>query len=120
MTIGPKSSAAIDAALKAAPENPRVALQAGVGAFYTPKMFGGGLDKAEKELRRAEKLFAAESTNQAWPNWGRLDVLAWLGQVRAAQGDREGARRYYERALQAQPDYAWVRMVLLPALEKAK
>src|ERR1051325_9289104 len=64
MTLGPKSSAAIDAALRLAHDNPRVALQSGVGAFFTPKMFGGGIDKAEKEIRRAETLFAKESTNQ--------------------------------------------------------
>ena len=118
MTIGPKSSAAIETALKLARDNPRVALQAGVGAFFTPKMFGGGLDKAEKEIRRAEMLFAKESTNQPWPNWGRLDVLAWMGQVLAAKGDREGARAYYDRALKLQPDFGWVRFVLLPALDK--
>ena len=118
MTLGPKSSGAIDTALKLARDNPRVALQAGVGAFFTPRMFGGGIDKAEKEIRRAEKLFAEESTNQPWPNWGRLDVLAWMGQVLAAKGDRQGARAYYERALQLQPDYGWVRHILLPALDK--
>ena len=118
MTLGPKSSASIDAALKLARNNPRVALQAGVGAFFTPKMFGGGTDKAEREIRRAEKLFAEEPTNQPWPNWGRLDVLAWMGQVLAAKGDREGARSYYQRALALQPDYGWVRYVLLPALDQ--
>jgi tetratricopeptide (TPR) repeat protein len=118
MTLGPKSSASIDTAMKLARDNPRVALQAGVGAFFTPKMFGGGIDKAEREIRRAEKLFAKESTNQPWPNWGRLDVLAWMGQVLAAKGDRQGARTYYERALELQPDYGWVRHILLPALDK--
>jgi tetratricopeptide (TPR) repeat protein len=118
MTLGPKASAAIDAALKTAPDNPRVVLQAGISASYAPKAFGGGIEKAEKSFRRAEQLFAAEPLNQPWPSWGKLDVLAWMGQVLAAKGDREGARRYYERALQIQPDYAWVRRVLLPALDK--
>jgi tetratricopeptide (TPR) repeat protein len=118
ITTGPKASSAIKTALRLAGENPRVALQAGVSALMTPGMFGGGLDKAEKELRRAEELFAHQPGDQAWPNWGRLDVLAWMGQVLAKKGDLQGARSYYQRALTLQPDYGWVRDVLLPALEK--
>jgi tetratricopeptide (TPR) repeat protein len=118
MLIGPKTSSSIATALKLAKDNPRVALQAGVGALFTPKMFGGGIDKAEKELRRAEMLFSKEPSNQSWPNWGRLDVLAWMGQLLATKGDLEGARAYYQRALTLQPDYGWIRFVLLPALDK--
>jgi tetratricopeptide (TPR) repeat protein len=118
MTLGPKASWSIDTAMKLARDNPRVALQAGVGAWYTPKMFGGGMDKAEKELRRAEALFARQPADAPWPNWGRLDILAWMGQLLAAKGDRPGARAYYHRALESEPDYVWVRDVLLPALDK--
>lgn len=117
IVLGPRSSAAVEKAMKLAKENPRVALMAGVGAFFTPKMFGGGVDKAERELRRAEALFSKEAPNKPWPNWGRIDVLAWLGQVLASTGDREGARAVYARALTLQPDFGWVRYVLLPALD---
>jgi tetratricopeptide (TPR) repeat protein len=76
------------------------------------------MDKAEKELRRAEALFARQPADAPWPNWGRLDILAWMGQLLAAKGDRPGARAYYHRALESEPDYVWVRDVLLPALDK--
>lgn len=117
ITLGPKSSAAIEQALKLAGANPRVALLSGVGAFFAPSMFGGGPDKAEQELKRADSLFSAESPNKSWPNWGRLDVLAWLGQVLASRGNRDGARALYMQALAAQPDYAWVKYALMPALD---
>jgi tetratricopeptide (TPR) repeat protein len=117
ITLGPKSSAAIGKALNLAGANPRVVLMSGVGAFFTPKMLGGGADKAEKELKRADALFSTESATKAWPNWGRLDVLAWLGQVLASRGNREGARALYTQALAAQPDFAWVKYVLMPALD---
>jgi tetratricopeptide (TPR) repeat protein len=119
ITLGPKASLSIDTAMKLARDNPRVALQAGVGAWFTPKMFGGGMDKAEKELRRAEALFARQPADAVWPNWGRLDVLAWMGQLLAAKGDRQRARAYYQRAIESEPDYVWVRDVLLPALDKS-
>jgi len=118
MLLGPKSSAYINAALGLAKDNPRVVLQLGVGEMFTPKMFGGGVEKAERDLRRAEMLFFREPTDLPWPNWGRLDVLAWMGQLLALKGDRQGARAYYERALAIEPDYAWVRTILLPALDK--
>jgi tetratricopeptide (TPR) repeat protein len=118
MILGPKSSAYIKAAMEVANDNPRMVLQLGVGEMHTPKMFGGGLEKAERDLRRAELLFSWEPTNLAWPNWGRLEVLAWMGQLLALKGDRQGARAYYERALAIEPDYAWVRNILLPALDK--
>lgn len=119
MFLGPKAQRALDRAQKDAPDNPRVALQRGVSAFFTPKMFGGGLDKAEKELRRAWLLFEKEPADKQWPNWGRLDTLAWLGQVLQKKGDIQGARNAYNQSLSLQPDYRWVRDILLPALDRS-
>lgn len=118
ITLGPKSGKALDRAEELAPDNPRVALQQGISAIFTPGLFGGGLDKAEKKLREAEKLFELESPEKPWPNWGRVDVQAWLGQVLAKKGDRSGARAALEKGLSLQPDHWWIRNVLLPALDK--
>ncbi len=118
MTLGIKASEALEKADMLDPQNPRVALQAAVGAYYTPQQYGGGIDRAEEELRRAEALFEKESRQKPWPNWGRMDLLAWKGQILAARRDFAGARAVYERALALQPDYAWIRNVLLPALDK--
>ena len=81
-------------------------------------MFGGGADKAEAELTEAQKLFEQEPPDRAWPNWGRAEVLAWLGQTMVKKKDFERAREYYQEALALEPNYAWVRDMLLPALEK--
>ena len=80
-------------------------------------MFGGGLPKAEQELRRARDLFAKEPSAKPWPNWGRVDVLAWLGQAFASAGKPEEARASYKEALKVEPEHRWVRDVLLPGLE---
>jgi len=85
MTIGPKASREIEAAQKLAPDNPRVVLQAGISAFHAPKAFGGGKEKAEREFRRAETLFAAEPADPPWPNWGKADLKVWLDKVAAKQ-----------------------------------
>ena len=113
MRLGGKASEALEQAFALQPANPRVALQRGVGFFFTPKAFGGGKDRAEAELRRARALFEAEKDSGGW---GYLDTLARLGEVLAAQGKTAEATSVYERALELEPDFLWVRDELLPAL----
>ena len=43
MLLGRKASASLDKAVELDPDNPRVALQRGIGWFFTPKAFGGGV-----------------------------------------------------------------------------
>lgn len=118
MVLGRKVAASFEKAEKLGPNNPRVALQKGISLFFIPRPFGGGPQAAERELRRAETLFAQEPAGKSWPNWGRLETLAWLGQSLARQGDREGARAVYHRALVLEPESVWVRRVLLPELDR--
>ena len=117
MRLGPHSSAALGKAARLAPDNPRVVLQRGVSSLHMPKMFGGGIDKAEEALRRAVALFADQADDAPWPNWGRLDALAWLGQTLAKQGRIDEARAAYQQALAIEPDMGWIRYALLPALD---
>jgi len=118
MTLGPKASKALKRASELEPDNPRVVLQSGISAFFTPKTFGGGIEKAEENLRRAQQLFADEPATKPWPNWGRVDVYAWLGQVLAKQGDLEGAREVYRKGLEIDPEHRWIRETLLPAVSE--
>ena len=117
MRLGPRSSSLFDKALALQPDNPRVALLRGVRALYTPSMFGGGDDVAAAELDRAHMLFEKGSMS-TWPNWGRVDVFAWRGQLAAKRGDHAGARALYERALVEVPNARWIKDTLLPALKK--
>lgn len=117
MRMGPRASDALDRASELAPENPRVALQQGIGDLFTPGMFGGGVDKAEQELARATDLFDGQPADEPWPSWGRLDAYAWLGQVYVRQEKTEAARALYREGLALEPDHVWIRDVLLPQLE---
>ena len=102
-----------------APDNPRVKMQQGISKFNTPKMFGGSVKKAEAILREAVSIFAdqaASSEEAQWPSWGYLDTLGWLGQALAAQDKTAEARAAYQQALAINPDMAWIRYQLLPAL----
>ena len=120
MTLGPRANATLDRASEIDAGNPRVLLVQGVSAFNTPAMFGGGTDKAEQFLRRSLDRFATEPVTKPWPNWGRFDAHAWLGQVLLEKGNRQGARAEYDQARVLAPNSGWLRYVLLPELDAKK
>ena len=106
MTLGPKSSGLVDRAMELDPKNPRVWLIRGMSAMFTPKMFGGGTDKAERDLRKAIELFDAERPVAPAPSWGRADAYVWLGQALQKDEKHDEARAAYQKALAIQPGYA--------------
>ena len=116
MTLGPKSSTLLDRAKELEPKNPRVWLIGGMSAMFTPKMFGGGTDKAEQDLRKAIALFETDRPVAPTPSWGRADAYIWLGQALQKEEKIEDARAAYQKALEIQPGYQWVQRVLLPSL----
>lgn len=117
MSLSAKASAARARARAVDPANPRVDLVEGMGAFFTPVEYGGGLEEAERLLRNSLALFAKEARDKAWPNWGRFDAHLWLGQTLAGRGDAKGARSEYTQALAEGPESVWIRQVLLPRLD---
>ena len=118
--LGTRAGRASARALELEPNNPRVLLLDGIGKLNTPRAFGGGEDRAEALLLRAVAAFRTEPPGRPWPRWGRIDAYAWLGQVAAQRGDPDAARRHYLQALEIEPEFAWVRWVLLPALEHGR
>lgn len=117
MKHGRAASRWMETALTRAPDNPRVRLLAGISSFYMPPAFGGSLTKAQEHFTRARNGFAA-TPPVPLPAWGRAEVEAWRGQVLAKQGDSTGARAAYQDALALEPEFGWVKFVLLPSLER--
>lgn len=113
----PRYNEAIERAVALEPRNPRIVLQKGIGALYTPRIAGGGNARAEALLRTAVQLFDEESPGHPWPNWGRERAHAWLGIVLEKRGDTIGAGAEYKKALRLSPQDRWVREVLLPRLD---
>lgn len=118
MRLGPKSDNLMDQAVRLGPSNPRVFLMRGIGNIFKPKLFGGGLDKAERDIQKAITLFPADKPQGAAPTWGHAEAFAWLGQVYARDDKRDEARRAYQKALEVDPEFGWVKYVLLPELDK--
>ncbi len=119
MFIGPKAGKAIKKAMELAPDNPRVVLSAAIGDFNTPRMFGGNKESAMQGFQRAAELFALEKPAEpVEPVWGHSEAYAWLGLAYMDRDEREPAGMAFEKALEIDPDFGWVKYVLLPELEE--
>jgi len=119
MFLGPKSGMSQNKSFKLSPRNPRIHLIAGRNAFYTPKLFGGGLQNALKHLTRSVALYDSfEVENPIYPTWGHAEAYAFLGLVQTKMKQYQHAEKNYFKALEINPYYGWVRHVLLPDLEK--
>jgi tetratricopeptide (TPR) repeat protein len=69
-TYGKISHNYLDLATKINPNNPRIYYMRGNALFYTPKMFGGGPDKALPLYEKAASLFPNDSQDIEKPHWG--------------------------------------------------
>ena len=112
MTLGMKSGDATTKAIELAPKNPRVWMLRGIGAIFTPSMWGGGLDKAQEYLEKAVTYFENDNPQRPMPAWGKAEAFIWLGQVYAKQNKTDSARAAYSRAVEIEPDNGWARALL--------
>ncbi len=121
IVLGPRSGTAITKAIQLEPENPRVHFIAGINAYFTPKMFGGGKDKARHSLKKALQLFEKyRSPSSLYPDWGYADTYAWLGIFAIDADSLNRAETYFQKALKVNPDFRWVKNHLLPKLREEK
>jgi tetratricopeptide (TPR) repeat protein len=119
MSLGPKSSTAMEKAKDLAPKNPRVWIISGTQDYFTPSMFGGDKERALKKFKKAARLAEQESVDDPlMPSWGHAEAYTWIGVAQMNAERYKKARTAFERALALNPDYGWVKHVLLPELEK--
>ena len=108
MKYGGKAKRAMEKARELSPENPRTYLIDGIGDYYKPKLFGGGLDNALEAFTKAAELFETfESKSVAAPNWGKAEVQAWLGLINLDLGNTELAIQNFSNAVDIEPDFKW-------------
>jgi tetratricopeptide (TPR) repeat protein len=112
MELGPRAGMEMMQALMLGPNNPRVLLLAGQSTLFKPEEYGGGAEKAEPLLRQAASIFSQEPEDLPWPNWGRVEVHIWLGQLLDKIGKRDAARTEYETAAKIAPKAQWPRAML--------
>lgn len=112
---GPKSGSEMGKAKTLSPENPRVALLGAIGTYNTPAIFGGGKEKGFESLKKAAELFDRwKLLDSLQPDWGKEQVYAWIGLAYIDRNETILARKAFEKALEINPEYGWVKYILLP------
>lgn len=114
MFLGPKSSSAIESALKLNNESPLVWMVQANSKLFTPAMFGGDKKEAVEAFEKSVLLFEEQGSTSN--NWRYLDALAWLGQAYSKIDEYDKARAVYNKALEIEPEFNWVKKALLPAI----
>lgn len=119
MSLGPKAGSYFERALQVDSLNPRTYLLLGISKYNTPKVFGGGVEKAESNLLKAIHLYETESfPDSLLPTWGHEEAYAWLGKVYMEKKEYEKAQAQFEKALEIKPGCGWVKYELLNQLNQ--
>jgi tetratricopeptide (TPR) repeat protein len=114
---GPKSGRLMEKAMALEPDNPRINLINGISMKFTPKQFGGGVASAKLYLNKAAELFITDSPKPIQPNWGHSDTYTWLGIIELEDGNKEGAKDHFEKALIINPNNSRVKNQLMPSIK---
>ena len=119
MSLGPKSNDAMEKAKNLEPKNPRVWIISGTQDYFTPSMFGGDKERALSKFKKAARLAKQESIEDPlMPSWGHAEAYTWIGIAQMNAERYAKARSAFEKALALNPDYGWVKEVLLPKLKE--
>ena len=112
--IAPKALLIISKAIDVDPDNPRVQLLAGKLILTLPEKYGGDKEKSLIHLKRSVELFETNQDSNDDIDWGYIFALAWLGKNYVELNDYSSAIDIYNKALEVEPDFIWIKNVLLP------
>ncbi len=110
--LGPQSSKYLKKAFEYDDQHPKVWYHKGMYLFHTPSAFGGDLEGSIDHLKKAIAISASKECTDY--NWEYLESHAWLGQALAKNGQKVEARVVYQKAFEIEPEFSWVKYVLLP------
>jgi len=117
VVLGPESMKNINRALDLGPDRPQGWIEKGNALFYMPKMFGGSKQKALEAYQKAIFLME-EDPGLISHNWLYLNVLMILGQSYEETGQWQKAKITYEKLLQIEPGFTYMRDEVYPAFLK--
>ncbi len=101
-------------------EDPKLNLVAATHLMFTPQIFGGDKDQAEK-LLMAGLNFGLKSENFWLIKWAeKAEFYAYLSQLEIEQDNYNKALFYIKSALKIQPAYSFILNELIPEIEKNK
>jgi tetratricopeptide (TPR) repeat protein len=115
--LGPESIKNIDHALEIGPDRHQCWIEKGNALFYMPKVFGGSKERALENYNTAIRLME-QDPEMISNNWMYLNVLMILGQSYEKTGDMRMAKTLYEKVLQIEPGFTYMRDELYPSFMK--
>lgn len=119
VSLTPKIHSLLDEAQSNNSSNPRSYIIRGIMKLQTPAVFGGSNEDAAKNFAKAIQLFEKEDdVNPLLPHWGYLESLVWMGRTQEKLENYDAAKFSYQKVLNIEPEYGWVKYSLLPALIK--
>ena len=117
--LGPESMNNINHAVETGPNSPNAWIEKGNALFYMPKVFGGSKKKAMEAFKRAIQLME-KNPEIIHHNWMYLNVLMILGQSYEKIENFQMAKITYEKVLQIEPNFTYMRDKLYPSFMKAR
>ncbi len=114
MFLGSKAANLASDALDENPNSPIVQKLYGNNRYFTPDMWGGDKGEAIEAYKKALTLFEERESD----SWMYVDTFAWLGQAYLSRGNDEAARETYEKALEVETNFSWIKNGLLPELAR--
>jgi len=101
LSYGKRARDAIDKALSLDPHSSKAYLARGVGNYYLPPAFGGGLDLAIRDFERAIELDKKSA-----------EAHLWLGLALRKQHQNAQARQAFAKSLELNPNRIWAKQQL--------
>jgi hypothetical protein len=102
------SDLAAEKAKKLDADNPRYHLTLGVSSYYTPEMFGGGVENALVSLIKSYELFQTRKEKEEYyPDWGKDMACGFISLCylkRDKEGDLVKAKEYLDKGLTENPE----------------
>ena len=113
MYLGSKSENLMEEARMSNPDSPLVWKLYANSKYFTPEIWGGDLKEAIKAYQKSIQLYESDSSKIKF-NWYYLDTFAFLGQAYTKNKEYAKTVSLYEKALAIEPEFHWVKHVLLP------
>ncbi len=115
--LGPRIYRLLDHAADQNGDYPRVWIEKGNSAFFTPAVFGGRKENAIAYYQKAVAIFEQHTPRNH--RWLYLSTLVSLAGAYEQTGQTDRAIETLEKALEYEPRFTWVKNEMLPRMREA-
>jgi len=119
MTLGPKILKYTNLAYEINNNKPSVITLKASMKLHAPSAFGGDVNEAIKLFEKTIKLYES-NPDQLDYNYQYLNALGMQGMALLKAGKKDEAIKVFHKSIKLEPDFIWVKNVLLPEAQKSK